>query len=183
MQGALLGAMMVTKFQIEAMTRYWYPWTNERDFGLYCRRISEGTHWLVLTIFPEARNLLNFLLRWRQYVSNKWLKRSRVLYLEMLVPLIYMAGLISWQCLVAFAEVLRRCHRPQDLWDLRKRYIRSSGSMGCLHQYFQQLRMPTSRERIDVPPQQAREVLPKSISLEKIYWKKKVCRKRSSRMS
>ena len=67
---ALLGAMMVTKFQIEAMTRADIPEKDRRDFGLYVDEFQNFATDSFATILSEARKYKLSLTMANQYIAQ-----------------------------------------------------------------------------------------------------------------
>jgi hypothetical protein len=67
---ALLGAMMVTKFQIEAMTRADIPENERRDFGLYVDEFQNFATDSFATILSEARKYKLTLTMANQYIAQ-----------------------------------------------------------------------------------------------------------------
>lgn len=67
---ALLGAMMVTKFQIEAMTRADIPEADRRDFGLYVDEFQNFATDSFATILSEARKYKLSLTMANQYIAQ-----------------------------------------------------------------------------------------------------------------
>lgn len=67
---ALLGAMMVTKFQIEAMTRADTPESERRDFGLYVDEFQNFATDSFATILSEARKYKLSLTMANQYIAQ-----------------------------------------------------------------------------------------------------------------
>jgi hypothetical protein len=67
---ALLGAMMVTKFQIEAMTRADTPEEERKDFGLYVDEFQNFATDSFATILSEARKYKLSLTMANQYIAQ-----------------------------------------------------------------------------------------------------------------
>ena len=67
---ALLGAMMVTKFQIEAMTRADIPESERKDFGLYVDEFQNFATDSFATILSEARKYKLSLTMANQYIAQ-----------------------------------------------------------------------------------------------------------------
>ena len=67
---ALLGAMMVTKFQIEAMTRADIPEKDRKDFGLYVDEFQNFATDSFATILSEARKYKLSLTMANQYIAQ-----------------------------------------------------------------------------------------------------------------
>lgn len=67
---ALLGAMMVTKFQIEAMTRADIAEEQRRDFGLYVDEFQNFATDSFATILSEARKYKLSLTMANQYIAQ-----------------------------------------------------------------------------------------------------------------
>jgi type IV secretory pathway TraG/TraD family ATPase VirD4 len=67
---ALLGAMMVTKFQIEAMTRADIPEDQRRDFYLYVDEFQNFATDSFATILSEARKYKLNLTVANQYIEQ-----------------------------------------------------------------------------------------------------------------
>jgi len=67
---ALLGAMMVTKFQIEAMTRADIDEEERRDFGLYVDEFQNFATDSFATILSEARKYKLSLTMANQYIAQ-----------------------------------------------------------------------------------------------------------------
>ena len=163
---ALLGAMMVTKFQIEAMTRADTPEADRRDFGLYVDEFQNFATDSFATILSEARKYKLSLTMANQYVDQmaetvQWAVFGNV------------GTLVSFQVgyhdALTFAEVFggEDVIMPQDLMNLKKYDIYTKLLIdGMPSPVFSATTYAPLRDRIDVPPQQAREVLLK-VSREK----------------
>ena len=67
---ALLGSMMVTKFQIEAMTRADIPESERIDFGLYVDEFQNFATDSFATILSEARKYKLSLTMANQYIAQ-----------------------------------------------------------------------------------------------------------------
>lgn len=67
---ALLGAMMITKFQIEAMTRADIPESERKDFGLYVDEFQNFATDSFATILSEARKYKLSLTMANQFTSQ-----------------------------------------------------------------------------------------------------------------
>lgn len=168
---ALLGAMMVTKFQIEAMTRADIPENERRDFGLYVDEFQNFATDSFATILSEARKYKLSLTMANQYVEQMAETVQGAVFGNVGSLIAFQVG---YHDAVTFAEVFggEDVITPQDLTNLRKYDIYTKLLIdGMPSPVFSATTYAPLRERIDVPPQQAREVLQK-VSREK-YTKKK----------
>jgi hypothetical protein len=168
---ALLGAMMVTKFQIEAMTRADTPESERRDFGLYVDEFQNFATDSFATILSEARKYKLSLTMANQYIAQmpetvQWAVFGNV------------GSLISFQVgyddATKFSEVFggEDVITPQDLTNLRKYDIYTKLLIdGMPSPVFSATTYAPLHERMDIPAQQSRDVLLK-VSREK-YTKKR----------
>jgi hypothetical protein len=168
---ALLGAMMVTKFQIEAMTRADTPEDERKDFGLYVDEFQNFATDSFATILSEARKYKLSLTMANQYIAQmsetvQWAVFGNVWSL--------LSFQIGYHDAVTLAEVFggEDIITPQDLTNLRKYDIYTKLLIdGMPSPVFSATTYSPIKSRIDTPPQQSREVLLK-VSREK-YTKKK----------
>lgn len=168
---ALLGAMMVTKFQIEAMTRADIPEDQRRDFGLYVDEFQNFATDSFATILSEARKYKLSLTMANQYVEQMAETVQGAVFGNVWSLVAFQVG---YHDAVTFAEVFggEDVITPQDLTNLRKYDIYTKLLIdGMPSPVFSATTYAPLRERIEVPPQQTREVLQK-VSREK-YTKKK----------
>ena len=168
---ALLGAMMVTKFQIEAMTRADTPESKRRDIGLYVDEFQNFATDSFATILSEARKYKLSLTMANQYIAQmpetvQWAVFGNV------------GSLISFQVwyddATKFSEVFgwEDVITPQDLTNLRKYDIYTKLLIdGMPSPVFSATTYAPLHDRMDIPLQQSRDVLLK-VSREK-YTKKK----------
>ncbi len=168
---ALLGAMMVTKFQIEAMTRADTPEVDRRDFGLYVDEFQNFATDSFATILSEARKYKLSLTMANQYIAQMPETVQGAVFGNV-------GSLVSFQVgyddATKFAEVFgwEDVITPQDLTNLRKYDIYTKLLIdGMPSPVFSATTYAPLHERIDIPPQQSRDVLLK-VSREK-YTKKK----------
>ena len=168
---ALLGAMMVTKFQIEAMTRADIPEAERRDFGLYVDEFQNFATDSFATILSEARKYRLSLTMANQYIAQMAETVQGAVFGNVGTILSFQVG---YHDAVTLAEVFggEDIITPQDLTNLRKYDIYTKLLIdGMPSNVFSATTFAPLRERFDVPPQQARDVLLK-VSREK-YTKKK----------
>ena len=168
---ALLGAMMVTKFQIEAMTRADTPEAERRDFGLYVDEFQNFATDSFATILSEARKYKLSLTMANQYVDQMAETVQGAVFGNVGTLVAFQVG---YHDAVTFAEVFggEDVILPQDLTNLGKYDIYTKLLIdGMPSPVFSATTYPPLRERFDVPPQQSRDVLLK-VSREK-YTKKK----------
>ncbi|MBC7503784.1 type IV secretion system DNA-binding domain-containing protein [Candidatus Gracilibacteria bacterium] len=168
---ALLGAMMVTKFQIEAMTRADTPEADRRDFGLYVDEFQNFATDSFATILSEARKYKLSLTMANQYIAQMPETVQGAVFGNV-------GSLISFQVghddAMKFAEVFggEDVITPHDLTNLRKYDIYTKLLIdGMPSPVFSATTYAPLHERIDTPPQQSRDVLLK-VSREK-YTKKR----------
>lgn len=168
---ALLGAMMVTKFQIEAMTRADIPESERKDFGLYVDEFQNFATDSFATILSEARKYKLSLTMANQYIAQMPETVQWAVFWNV-------GSLISFQVgyddALKFAEVFggEDVISPQDLTNLRKYDIYTKLLIdGMPSPVFSATTYAPLHERLDAPPQQSRDVLLK-VSREK-YTKKK----------
>lgn len=168
---ALLGAMMVTKFQIEAMTRADTPEANRRDFGLYVDEFQNFATDSFATILSEARKYKLSLTMANQYIAQMPETVQGAVFGNV-------GTLVSFQVGYHDATVLSEVYggedviTSQDLTNLRKYDIYTKLLInGMPSPVFSATTYAPLHERMDIPPQQARDVLLK-VSREK-YTKKK----------
>jgi hypothetical protein len=168
---ALLWAMMVTKFQIEAMTRADIPEGERRDFGLYVDEFQNFATDSFATILSEARKYKLSLTMANQYVEQMAETVQGAVFGNVGSLIAFQVG---YHDAVTFAEVFggEDIITPQDLTNLKKYDIYTKLLIEWMPSpVFSATTYAPLRERIDVPPQQARDVLLK-VSREK-YTKKK----------
>lgn len=168
---ALLGSMMVTKFQIEAMTRADTPEADRRDFGLYVDEFQNFATDSFATILSEARKYKLSLTMANQYIAQMPETVQGAVFGNV-------GSLISFQVgyddATKFAEVFgwEDVISSQDLMNLRKYDIYTKLLIdGMPSPVFSATTYPPLHERIEIPPEQSRDVLLK-VSREK-YTKKK----------
>lgn len=168
---ALLGAMMVTKFQIEAMTRADIPENERRDFWLYVDEFQNFATDSFATILSEARKYKLSLTMANQYVEQMAETVQGAVFWNVGSLIAFQVG---YHDAVTFAEVFggEDVITPQDLTNLKKYDIYTKLLIdGMPSPVFSATTYAPLRERIEVPPQQTRDVLQK-VSREK-YTKKK----------
>ncbi len=168
---ALLGAMMVTKFQIEAMTRADIPEDQRRDFGLYVDEFQNFATDSFATILSEARKYKLSLTMANQYVEQMAETVQGAVFGNVGSLVAFQVG---YHDAVTFAEVFggEDVITPQDLTNLKKYDIYTKLLIdGMPSPVFSATTYAPLRERIEVPPQQTKDVLQK-VSREK-YTKKK----------
>ncbi len=168
---ALLGAMMVTKFQIEAMTRADIPEKDRRDFGLYVDEFQNFATDSFATILSEARKYKLSLTMANQYISQMADTVQGAVFGNV-------GTIISFQVGQQDASVLYEMFgwedviSPHDLTNLRKYDIYTKLLIdGMPSPVFSATTLAPLMSRIDVPAQQSRDVLLK-VSREK-YTKKR----------
>jgi TraM recognition site of TraD and TraG len=168
---ALLGAMMVTKFQIEAMTRADTPEADRRDFGLYVDEFQNFATDSFATILSEARKYKLSLTMANQYIAQMPETVQGAVFGNV-------GTLISFQVghddATKFSEVFggEDIITPHDLTNLRKYDIYTKLLIdGMPSPVFSATTYAPLHSRIDTPPQQSRDVLLK-VSREK-YTKKR----------
>ena len=168
---ALLGAMMVTKFQIEAMTRADIPEKDRRDFGLYVDEFQNFATDSFATILSEARKYKLSLTMANQYISQMADTVQGAVFGNV-------GTIVSFQVGQQDASVLYEMFggedviSPHDLTNLRKYDIYTKLLIdGMPSPVFSATTLAPLMSRIDVPEQQSREVLLK-VSREK-YTKKR----------
>ena len=162
---------MVTKFQIEAMTRADTPESERRDFGLYVDEFQNFATDSFATILSEARKYKLSLTMANQYIEQMPETVQGAVFGNV-------GSLISFQVGYHDATNLADIYggedviTPHDLTNLAKYDIYTKLLIdGMPSPVFSATTYAPLRERIDVPPQQARDVLLK-VSREK-YTKKK----------
>ena len=163
--------MMVTKFQIEAMTRADTPEAERRDFGLYVDEFQNFATDSFATILSEARKYKLSLTMANQYVDQMAETVQGAVFGNVGTLVAFQVG---YHDAVTFAEVFggEDVILPQDLTNLGKYDIYTKLLIdGMPSPVFSATTYPPLRERFDVPPQQSRDVLLK-VSREK-YTKKK----------
>ena len=168
---ALLGAMMVTKFQIEAMTRADIPESERKDFGLYVDEFQNFATDSFATILSEARKYKLSLTMANQYIAQMAETVQGAVFGNV-------GSLVSFQVGHHDATELSEVFGgedvivPQDLTNLRKYDIYTKLLIdGMPSPVFSATTYGPIHSRIDAPVQQSREVLLK-VSREK-YTKKK----------
>lgn len=168
---ALLGAMMVTKFQIEAMTRADIPESERKDFGLYVDEFQNFATDSFATILSEARKYKLSLTMANQYISQMADTVQGAVFGNV-------GTIISFQVGQQDASVLYEMFgwedviSPHDLTNLRKYDIYTKLLIdGMPSPVFSATTLAPLVSRTDVSAQQSREVLLK-VSREK-YTKKR----------
>ena len=168
---ALLGSMMVTKFQIEAMTRADIPEWERIDFGLYVDEFQNFATDSFATILSEARKYKLSLTMANQYIAQMPETVQDAVFGNV-------GSLVSFQVghhdATTLSEVLggEDIISPQDMTNLRKYDIYTKLLIdGMPSPVFSATTFAPLHQRLDVPPQQSRDVLLK-VSREK-YTKKK----------
>jgi hypothetical protein len=168
---ALLGAMMVTKFQIEAMTRADIPEADRVDFGLYVDEFQNFATDSFATILSEARKYKLSLTMANQYIAQMAETVQGAVFGNV-------GSLVSFQ--VGYHDALTLAEvcggedviTPQDLMNLRKYDIYTKLLIDWMPSpVFSATTYAPLHERMEVSPQQTRDVLLK-VSREK-YTKKK----------
>lgn len=168
---ALLGAMMVTKFQIEAMTRADIPEEQRKDFGLYVDEFQNFATDSFATILSEARKYKLSLTMANQYIAQMPETVQGAVFGNVGTLVSFQVG---YHDALTLAEVYggEDIITPQDLTNLAKYDIYTKLLIGGMPSpVFSATTYGPLRERIENPAQQSREVLLK-VSREK-YTKKK----------
>ncbi len=163
---ALLGAMMVTKFQIEAMTRADIPERDRRDFGLYVDEFQNFATDSFATILSEARKYKLSLTMANQYIAQMPETVQGAVFGNVGSILSFQVG---HQDALVLADVFggENVILPQDLTNLRKYDIYSKLLIdGMPSPVFSATTYAPLSTRIDTPSQQSRDVLLK-VSREK----------------
>jgi hypothetical protein len=162
---------MVTKFQIEAMTRADIPEAERVDFGLYVDEFQNFATDSFATILSEARKYKLSLTMANQYIAQMPETVQDAVFGNV-------GSLVSFQVghhdATTLSEVLggEDVITPQDMTNLRKYDIYTKLLIdGMPSPVFSATTYAPLHERLDVPPQQSRDVLLK-VSREK-YTKKK----------
>lgn len=162
---------MVTKFQIEAMTRADTPEADRRDFGLYVDEFQNFATDSFATILSEARKYKLSLTMANQYIAQMPETVQGAVFGNV-------GTLISFQVghddATKFSEVFggEDVITPHDLTNLRKYDIYTKLLIdGMPSPVFSATTYAPLHSRIDTPPQQSRDVLLK-VSREK-YTKKR----------
>jgi Type IV secretion-system coupling protein DNA-binding domain len=168
---ALLGAMMVTKFQIEAMTRADIPESERKDFWLYVDEFQNFATDSFATILSEARKYKLSLTMANQYIEQMPETVQGAVFGNV-------GSLVGFQVGYHDASVLADIFggedviTPQDLTNLAKYDIYTKLLIdGMPSPVFSATTLAPIHSRIDVPAQQSRDVLLK-VSREK-YTKKR----------
>ena len=168
---ALLGAMMVTKFQIEAMTRADMSEEAREDFGLYVDEFQNFATDSFATILSEARKYKLSLTMANQYIAQMPETVQGAVFGNV-------GTLVSFQVGYHDSTVLSEIYggedviTPQDLTNLAKYDIYTKLLIsGMPSPVFSATTYGPLKSRMDVPPQQSRDVLLK-VSREK-YTKRK----------
>lgn len=168
---ALLGSMMVTKFQIEAMTRADIPEKDRRDFGLYVDEFQNFATDSFATILSEARKYKLSLTMANQYIAQMPETVQGAVFGNV-------GSLVSFQVGNHDAVVLSEVFGGEDvitspdLTNLKKYDIYTKLLIdGMPSPVFSATTYAPLHSRIDVPTQQSRDVLLK-VSREK-YTKKR----------
>lgn len=156
---ALLGAMMVTKFQIEAMTRADMRESDRRDFGLYVDEFQNFATDSFATILSEARKYKLSLTMANQYIAQMPETVQGAVFGNV-------GSLVSFQVGHQDAVVLSDIFGgedvilPADLTNLRKYDIYTKLLIdGMPSPVFSATTLAPLHTRIDVPAQQSRDVL------------------------
>ena len=163
---ALLGAMMVTKFQIEAMTRADIPERDRRDFGLYVDEFQNFATDSFATILSEARKYKLSLTMANQYIAQMPETVQGAVFGNVGSILSFQVG---HQDALVLADVFggENVILPPDLTNLRKYDIYSKLLIdGMPSPVFSATTYAPLSTRIDTPSQQSRDVLLK-VSREK----------------
>ncbi len=168
---ALLGAMMVTKFQIEAMTRADIAEEERRDFGLYVDEFQNFATDSFATILSEARKYKLSLTMANQYIAQMPEAVQGAVFWNV-------GTLASFQVGYHDATVLSEVFggedviTPQDLTNLRKYDIYTKLLIdGMPSTVFSATTLAPLHSRIETPQEQSRDVILK-VSREK-YTKKR----------
>ena len=163
--------MMVTKFQIEAMTRADMPEKDRRDFGLYVDEFQNFATDSFATILSEARKYKLSLTMANQYIAQMADTVQGAVFGNV-------GTIISFQVGQQDATVLSEMFGgediilPNDLTNLRKYDIYSKLLIdGMPSPVFSATTFAPLMSRVDVPEQQSRDVVLK-VSREK-YTKKR----------
>lgn len=178
---ALLWAMMVTKFQIESMTRADTPEVDRRDFWLYVDEFQNFATDSFATILSEARKYKLSLTMANQYIEQMAETVQGAVFGNV-------GTIVSFQVwyhdAVTLADVFggEDIILPQDLTNLKKYDIYTKLLVdGMPSPVFSATTYAPLRERIEVPPQQTRDVLLK-VSREKYTKRKEFVEKKISDM-
>ena len=162
---------MVTKFQIEAMTRADMPEKDRRDFGLYVDEFQNFATDSFATILSEARKYKLSLTMANQYIAQMADTVQGAVFGNV-------GTIISFQVGQQDATVLSEMFGgediilPNDLTNLRKYDIYSKLLIdGMPSPVFSATTFAPLMSRVDVPEQQSRDVVLK-VSREK-YTKKR----------
>jgi hypothetical protein len=163
--------MMVTKFQIEAMTRADMPEKDRRDFGLYVDEFQNFATDSFATILSEARKYKLSLTMANQYIAQMPETVQGAVFGNVGTLVSFQVG---YHDATTLSEVLggEDVITPQDLTNLRKYDIYTKLLIdGMPSPVFSATTLSPIHERIDAPTQQSKDVLLK-VSREK-YTKKK----------
>lgn len=163
--------MMVTKFQIEAMTRADIPEEQRKDFGLYVDEFQNFATDSFATILSEARKYKLSLTMANQYIAQMPETVQGAVFGNVGTLVSFQVG---YHDALTLAEVYggEDIITPQDLTNLAKYDIYTKLLIGGMPSpVFSATTYGPLRERIENPAQQSREVLLK-VSREK-YTKKK----------
>lgn len=174
---ALLGSMMVTKFQIEAMTRADMDEKDRRDFGLYVDEFQNFATDSFATILSEARKYKLSLTMANQFIAQMPETVQGAVFGNV-------GTIISFQVGQQDATVLSEMFGgesvilPHDLTNLRKYDIYTKLLIdGMPSPVFSATTYSPLMSRIEVPEQQSREVLLK-VSREKYTKKREIVEKK-----
>ncbi len=174
---ALLGAMMVTKFQIEAMTRADTPEHERKDFGLYVDEFQNFATDSFAEILSEARKYKLSLTMANQYIAQMPETVRDAVFGNV-------GSMISFQVGQADATVLSDAFGgeeiilPKDFTNLRKYDIYTKLLIdGMPSAVFSATTFSPIRDRIDFPDQQSYDVILK-VSRQKYTKPKKVVEKK-----
>ncbi len=168
---ALLGAMMVTKFQIEAMTRADIPEEKRRDFGLYVDEFQNFATDSFATILSEARKYGLSLTMANQYIDQMTETVQWAVFGNVGTILSFQVG---YHDAVTLGNVFggEDVIAEHDLTNLKKYDIYTKLLInGMPSPVFSATTYAPLRDRFDMPTEQSRDVLLK-VSREK-YTKKK----------
>ena len=168
---ALLGAMMVTKFQIEAMTRADIPEEKRRDFGLYVDEFQNFATDSFATILSEARKYGLSLTMANQYIDQMAETVQWAVFGNVGTILSFQVG---YHDAVTLSDVFggEDVITEHDLTNLKKYDIYTKLLIdGMPSPVFSATTYAPLRERFNMPIEQSRDVLLK-VSREK-YTKKK----------
>lgn len=156
---ALLGAMMVTKFQIEAMTRADVAEKDRRDFGLYVDEFQNFATDSFATILSEARKYKLSLTMANQYIAQMPETVQDAVFGNVGTLLSFQVG---HHDAVTLSEVYggEDIITPHDLTNLRKYDIYTKLLIdGMPSPVFSATTFAPLHERIEVKEEQSKETL------------------------